>query len=103
MEDHHVVDINKLNTIANSLQTQDTDACIVACENTKRSIDLVIKLMNLENKRRSLDKVLNDTTRAREKKTVITDKTRIIRRELLNPYDLRTLRDNSKERDLLKK
>ena len=88
LKEQHIIDINKLIEISGNVHQLNIDENIIQCENTKRAIDELIKLLNLERRRRVVTISLNDATTAREKKTNIKNHSRMMRRRQLNPYGL---------------
>ena len=91
LKEQHIIDINKLIEISGNVHQLNIDENIIQCENTKRAIDELIKLLNLERRRRVVTISLNDATTAREKKTNIKNHSRMMRRRQLNPYGLRSI------------
>jgi len=86
MTDDHIVDCQKLISIAQSIDTANISQMINACENTKRSVDCVLSILNYEKRRRDLSSCLDDKQQAREKKMMVKNKSRKKRRDRFNPY-----------------
>ena len=83
----HIINVQALNIIVNQLSTVvDLEGANMQCENSKRSIETMGQLINLERRRRMLSALLEDATKARKKKAVIEDLARNAKRARFSSY-----------------
>ena len=90
MADNHIVDVDKLLNVAQNIHLSKPSEILSMCENTKRSIDVVINIINYEKRRRNLSDLLKDKTMAREKKMEVRNRSRFLKRQRYFPYQTNT-------------